>query len=551
MALRESLRGAVGALRTRPELFVLGGAIGLLQAALYALVLAGLSAVAPVATTLLEGVAVVVSLFVVLPLFVALYELALDPRPSEPTSAALRRAVGRSFGAYPRVLTTAAAVGLVSALLGVAVALGWYVVATAGRYGRYALADPGSPAAMESVVLLAAAALVGAYLGSTALRFADAVVVYEEREPVAALVASAVACRQNLSAVVGFAVAVVAIHLASIGALVGVSAAAPADGSFGQTGLIAVAVALHGVAVTLVAVCHAAFYRDHVAPAGRAVPESSRSPFRGRVGRRTAGRVVIAFVLVAALVSGAAAVRTLDPAVHSPPELGPLGTDDPDEAVRTAVATTSRANHRQVLYERNASDPGADYRVLKRAGYDHADRQLYVYFTKRDGEEFGGFFGDGTLAMLRPGGRLDGFTAYERGPWQVLAAPGWGLADGSAAATSAVVPGGDAGGWEVVSANASTLVVRYDDPNTIDDALGPRAYEGMTEPLANESHVTAVIDRERGVFRSVRLHVHSLETGTDRQYRVDYREVGTADLRRPEPIRDRRLAERLWDAVYY
>lgn len=551
MALRESIRAAGTALRARPELFALGGAIALLQAGLYALLRFGLSTMAPDATTLVETVAALLSLFVVLPLFVGLYEPTLRPVPSESRAAALRRAVATALRRYPDVLRTDALVALASGLLGLLAAIAWYVAATAGRYVRYALTDPGAPHAMESVYLLAGAALVGAFLGSTLLRFADAVTAFDDRRATAAVAASAIADRRHLLAVAGFAVAVVVVHLASLGALVGVAAAVPAAESALRPALVAVAVALYGVAVTVVGVLHAAFYRDHVAPVpGSAVPADGSS-IRRRLGVRSAARPALAVVLVVGLVAGAAAVRTLDPAVHSPPDAGPIATDDPDEAVRAAATVTAASNHRQVLYVRNASDPGRDYRVLGRSGVDHDDRRQYVYFTREDGEAFGGFFGEGTLAMLRPGGRLDGLTAYERESWSVLAAPAWGITDGAAAVENTVVPRGPDEGWRTVSANESALVVRLSAPESIEDAFGARTFGGSTPPLADESHVTVVVDREAGVLDEVRFHLHSLETGRNRQYRLEYRDVGAADLQRPEPIREPRLAERAWDAIYY
>jgi hypothetical protein len=550
MALRESLWGAASALRARPELFVLGGVLGFLQAGLYGVVAVAYAVVAPETGVLGEGVAVVFSLFVVRPLYVGLYELTLRPRPAEPSVAALRRAVATAVRRYPAALRAAAAAAVASLPFGTAAALAWYVAATAGRYARYRLGDPGAPAALESAVLLVAAALIGAFLGSFLFRFTDCLAGFDGHDTLAAVASSAAAARRHLASLAGFAGVVVTVHLGFLGAVLAVAAAAPTEpGSPAPVSVLVAAAALYGVAVTLTGVLHASFYRELVGPVGASTDASPS--LRRVVADRSSARVVLAVVLVVGLLAGASAVRTLDSAAHSSPELVELGTDDPDEAVRTAAATTAAANHRQVLYVRNASDPADDFRVQKRAGYDHADRRLYVYYTKRDGEEFGGFFADGTMALLRPGGRLDGLTAYERPPWQVVAAPGWGIADGPGAAESGVVPGGDTDGWRVVSANASTMVLRYDDPNTVDDAMGSSSFGGMTEPMANESHVTAIVDRERGVLESVRFHLHSLETGQNRQYRLEYREVGTADLERPAPISERRLAERLWDAVYY
>lgn len=195
MSLRDSL--AFARLRTHPELFVLGGALGVVQTVAYVA-----AAVLMAATVPIRGFATVVplvSLVPILPLFVALYELALHPDPEESAVASLRRAVATTARTYPRVLTTDLGVAAVSFGGGALVAAGWYVVATAGRYLRYVTADPGAPAALETVYLLGAAVVLGTLTTNVAFRFADVETAFHERRPVAAVVASARLARRTPS----------------------------------------------------------------------------------------------------------------------------------------------------------------------------------------------------------------------------------------------------------------------------------------------------------------------------------------------------------------
>lgn len=546
MALRVSLRGTVAALRVRPELFVLGGAIGLVQAGLLGI---WFSVLALDVGVFVDTYAVLGTLFVVLPLFVGLYELALRPAPEEPSVAALRRAVGTAVRRYPAVLRADAVAGVAAVPLGVAAALGWFVAVTAGRYVHYLLGDPATPATFESAVLLVGAALLGALLGSTLFRFGDCLAAFHDHDAVAAVARSASGGRRHLASLAGFAAVVVVVHLGSFVGLVVVVAASSNDPSVPVLGAAVAAVVLYGLAVTVVGVLHAVFFRDHVAPAaGSAGTDVSLRQF---VRGRSPARLALAVVLVVGLVSGAAAVRVFDPRIHSPPEQSPIATDDPDVAVRTAAGRTAASNRRQVLHVRNVSDPAGSYRVLTRSGFDYADRQRYAYFHHDDGVTNGAFYGDGTHALLRPNGDLTGALAYDRGPWSVLAVPIWGATRGGMPEETFVVPNDHVDGWQVVAANESAMVVRTSDPEGIGAALRSRGFRGTTRPLANESHLTVVIDRERGVLEEARFHLHSLETGRNFRYRMEYHEVGTADVERPEPIRDRWFVEGLWDALYY
>lgn len=307
------------------------------------------------------------------------------------------------------------------------------------------------------------------------------------------------------------------------------------------------AVVTDGLALTLTGVVHATFVDTHRS----ANPAPPAASVRAVVGSQSWGRWTLALVLVLAAVAGAAAVRTTDAGVYDAPDRGRIATNDPDAALEAAVTNTARSNHRRVLFVRNASDPNSSFRAFTRSGVDYEDRQLSVYFYRRNRVRFGGFYGEGTLAMLRSGGAVSGPLAYEAGNWSVLMVPATGLTGGGGELESSFVPAGPSGGWSVVSTNESTLVLRVTAADAIHAALGDRGLAGEADPLAPESRVTVVLDRERGVVETVRIHLHSLETGRNVRYRLEYRDVGSADLRRPGPIRDRRPPEWVWDAIYY
>ncbi|MFB6095814.1 MAG: hypothetical protein ABEJ74_00305 [Haloferacaceae archaeon] len=547
MSLREGLALAFARLRTHPELFVLGGALGVAQTVAYVATAALVAATVPVRG--FATVAPFVSLVPVLPLFVALYELALHPAPGESAVASLRRATATAARKYPRVILTDLGVTAVSFGGGALVAAGWYVVATGGRYARYVAGDPGAPAAFETVYLLGAAFVLGTLTTNVAFRFADVETAFHERRPVAAVAASVELARRNRLPIAGLAALLTVMQLLSLGV---VASANEVLTTAGQTataslGVLLAAVIVDGVAVTLTGVVHATFVESHRS----ANPRPRTASMRAVAGSWSRGQWTLAILLVLATVGGAVAVRTADAGVYDAPDRGRIATDDPDAALQAAVSNTARSNHRRVLYVRNASDPNSSFRAFRRSAVDYRDRQLSVYFHKPDGVRFGGFYGEGTLAMLRSGGRASGPLAYEAGNWSVLMVPATGLTGGGEELESSFVPAGPSSGWSVVSSNESTLVLRVTEADAIQDALGERTLAGETEPLAAESRVTVVVDRDRGVVERARIHLHSLETGRNVRYRLVYRDVGSADLRRPEPIRERRPPEWVWDAMYY
>lgn len=553
MALQKSFGDTTCHLRTQPELFVLGAGIAVIQIGLYTLFILGFELMVSTATTLIEFIAFTGSFILVFPLCVGIYELVLSPAPDESASKTLRRGVTIGAQRYRVVFRTDVLIAAASAFIGLFVGLGWYVIATIGRYVRYIVADPAAPSAFESLYLIGMAVVIGGFLGSFLFRFGDVLTAFYGHSPTAAVAKSAAACRKNIAPLFGLAAVLVGLQLSPIAILAGlskISLPASEPSSLALGALVLVAVALHAIVITVGSVLHATFFTHHISPYVETSYPSSLS-FGQFWSDQSLARWTVAIVLLLGLVSGAAAVRTIDPGVHSAPDITPITTDNPDEAVRVAAVTTASSSHRQTLYTRNRSNEESSYRLKVRSGIDYADRQTYVYYTREDGTEFGGFFGEGTMAMLRPGGQLVGLTAYQRGPWTVQAAPAWGISGGSASAEKMVVPNGPREGWQLIHANESRMVVRITESDAIQNALRGRSLDGLGTPLANQSHVTVIIDRKRGVLDEVHFQLHSESTARNHEYRLKYHEVGSANLKRPEVIQDRPLAETVWDAIYY
>lgn len=553
MALLKSFRETTRHLRTRPELFVLGAGIAVIQISLYTVFILGFELMVSSATTPIELIAFTGSFILILPLCVGIYELVLSPAPDDSASKTLRRGVTIGVQRYRAIFRTDVLIAAASGFIGLIVGLGWYVIATIGRYIQYIVADPAAPSAFGSLYLIGMAVVIGGFLGSFLFRFGDVLTAFYGYSPTAAVADSAAACRQNIAPLVGFAAVLVGLQLAPIALLAGlskVSLPASESSSLALRALVLVALALHAIVITVGSVLHATFFTQHISQYVETSYPVSLS-FGQFWSNPSLARWAVAIVLLLGLVGGAAAVRTIDPGVHSAPEVTPVTTDNPDEAVRIAAVTTASSSHRQTLYTRNRSNEKSAYRLKVRSGIDYADRQTYVYYTREDGTEFGGFFGEGTRALLRPGGQLVGLTAYQRGPWTVQATPAWGIAGGSASAENMVVPNGPREGWQLIHANESRMVVRITDSDSIQNALRGRSLDGLGTPLANQSHVTVIIDRKRSVLDEVHVQLHSEATARNHEYRLEYHEVGSADLKRPEAIQDRPLAETVWDAIYY
>ncbi|MFB6161590.1 MAG: hypothetical protein ABEJ61_10520 [Haloferacaceae archaeon] len=541
MTLRTSIRRAWRGGRTHPEVLLVGGVVAVLRGVVWAGVALAAPLVLPDVGRYLAPVAALVALVAVRPLSVGVYELVRRPAP-ESASASLGRAARTVRARYARVLAADAAVGAGVALAAGATAVAWLVVSTGLRYARYAALDPGEPHAMAAVYATAGAATLGALAGSFALRFADAVAAFDGAGPPAACRASVRAARVHPRSLLGFA-GLVTGSRATVGLVVGFLAAPATPG--GTALARAAGVAAGTVVGTGVAAVHAAHYGSLVAPvAAEASDDASTTRAWPRVRR------ALVVLLVVGLVVGAAAVRTADVRPRPEPSDSLPDADRPRRVVAVAGTNTAARSHRTALLARNASAPGAGYRPRVRSGVDYGDRQMYVHFAASDGDGAGGYFAEGTYALVRGDGGWWAGGAHRGGDWTTMPLPAWGTARPDPPSRTESVPTPDAD-WRLVERNASTLVVRASGPAAVRAALEPAAYEGMAAPMAADSRVTAYVDRERGVLDRVTFHLHSRETGEALDYRLEYRDVGTTDVRRPAALGDRGPLELAWDLVYY
>jgi hypothetical protein len=539
MTLRASIRTAWQGGREHPEVLLVGGTAAFLGTTVWATVAATLRVVLPAVGPYLAPAVALVATVAVRPLSVGVYELVLHPDPDEPVRGSLVRAARAVRERYWRVLATDVAVGTGVALASVAAAVGWLVASTGIRYVRYAVLDPGEPFAMEAVYLTAACAAIGGVTATFVLRFADAGSAFEGAGPVAACRASARAAREHPRSLLGFA-ALVAVVQGVSGLAVGLVGAPPTAGE------AAVVLGVGTVGVTTVAAVHATYYGSLVASA--ASREADAPAFRIRSWPWTRRALVV--LLLVGLVVGAAAVRVTDVRPRPEPSGSLPDADEPRRVIDVAGRNTAIRSHRTALLVRNASDADASYRPSVLAGVDYEDRRLYTYFVGSNGREAGGFFGEGTYALVQSGGRWEGSVARRSGNWTVMPLPAWGTIRPDPPARAENVPNPDAD-WRVVERNRTTLVLRATGPAAVRAALEPAAYGGMAEPMAADSRVTAYVDRDRAVLDRLTFHLHSTATGAAFDYRLEYREVGTADLRRPTPIRDRGPIEVAWDVLYY
>ncbi len=550
MSFRATTQDTFNRFSTHPELFLIGAAISVSQAILLITFELGVSTIVSLPRQLHIITVSALSFIFTLPLFVGLYTLSVHPDAEESSTESLRRALQTTISRYTAVLQTDILVIAVSGAIGLLTGLTWFVVATGGRYIRYLASDPAAPYPLETVYLVGAAVFLGGLFGSFIVRFADILTAFQTDSASSAVKHSATAARQHPLSFVSFAVVVGTIQLATLGVLSAVDAALlPGSTSLGFNPIdrLLLVSFVNSITLTLVGTLHGVFADHTIIPSTSQTALETR-PFLHGV---TPTRMAFVVILIASLVSGAVVVRTIDPGVHSPPEIQSITTEDPDAAVNAAVTNTMGQSHRQVLYMRNATDTEDSFVVFQEVGVDYADRQQYTYFRGNEDEKFGGFFGEGTMALLRAPGRYHGITTYTRGEWGVMMFPAWDLTDGAEAIAGSMLPSRDIPGWTVVSSNASTVVVRLTDPEAIRRAVGSQSFNGMAAPMANDSSMTVSIERETGVLTDVYLDVRSMETGRHFEYHLEYQEVGTADLQRPQPIQDRELLEWVWDAIYY
>lgn len=541
MSLLGDVVPAFRAFDRRPSLLWVGLAVGVVQAGTGFAASAAAGVVGPAGGQLVAPFAVGVAALFTLPLYAGIYvPIARPPAGARETLAVAAGAVGRR---YRRLLVANLLAAGVAVAFALVVGLLSLVVSTGARYARYALADPGVPYPMESVYLGMGSLFLGLWLGGLCVRFADVFVLFGDASPRHAWRSSLGFARLRPLSVLGFGATVTALHAAP--ALAGRFAAGFLGGGVAATVLqVGVTAALASVGIGLVGALQAVYFDRTVAPTVERTLETAAQSD----GVRWA-RVGLAAAVLVAAVGGAVFVRTAD--VRSVDRERAALPDDPAAAYDVAATNTGRSNHRRVVLARNLSDPNATLSVHQRSAVDYRDRQSYVYFRRAEsGQEFGSYFAEGTLAMRNSGGRASGLLAYQAGNWSVIAGPGYALASPGDIAESAI-PAPDGVRWTVVDRNASTFVLRAEDPGTIRELLSPESYAGMGGNMTDDSYLTVFVDRDRGVVSRAVFRLHSRETGRNFRYAVRFSEVGTADLRRPEELGPRRPLEWAWDAVYY
>ena len=570
MSLVAALGAAGDRLRNRPTLLAVGvgvsavvvarGAVGPVSRVLFDAVLPGTLAgrAAAGALAVLAGWVV---LGLLLPLYAAVYEPLFAPRRGPVgTLRAAARALRRRYADLAVAHLTVLGLCVVGAALAGAVL---FVASTVVSGVRYAVASPPAPPVGPFVDGAAVAALTGAALGFFLGQFADTLVV-AGHDPRRAWLASARFVVTHPLSALGY-VAVVGALLAPA-ALVGVAVeslgSSPsglaffADRDVFAVGPVlvpapwvgAAAAAVPGtVALALAAVVHATYTERAVTP----VVDDSPAPLRAADGAR---RVALVALVVLALVSGAAAVRTADLGVGDP-AAAPL-PDDPAAAYATARANTVDGSFRRVTSRRNGTDGG--YAVVELYAVDRRDRQNAALVAGPE-TAIGSFAGEGVL-LTDPGTPTD--SADGAAPLREAALnddgervrrplPGYGATVGSTV-VGADSDGPPDGAW-TAEREGSTLVLRTTDPEAVVAAAPrdsvPLARPENTSDATSDTRFVARVDRERGVLERVRFTIGSRTRGVTFDYRMRY-ETGV-DVRRPPSLGPRTAAEWAWDALYY
>ncbi len=529
MSVRETVLPALRA--THPVLFAIGIAVVLVQAVLQFMIAAVRALLPPVVGALVAPVGTLAVLALTVPLSVALYVPVAER--TESASATFRAAID-ALGDHYVDATLANMVAFAVAGVGaVGATLCYLVVATVYRYVLYLTSNPGSPAPTRIILelqLVVAASFVLAYL---ATRFADVAVVFDDAAPLTAWRESAAFARRRPVSFAGYAtLTLLLLGTASVITTLGPSVHAPTN----VFSMLAVVVLVGSTGVVIAGGIHAEYYRRTVRPG-----------LFDRVPAVPWARLGLAGFVVLAGIGGAGFVRTVDAGTGQSP-VADL-PEDPTAAYPVAANNTMQSNHRVVVRMRNESWDNGTVRTMRRAGVDRDDRQIYVYLYG-SGSAVGGYYGEGTLATLNGDAPADGQPmpppAGQTGEWSVLPVPGYGTVAqydlGGVPATGV--------NWTLTTSNESTLVYRVEGEDQVLAALW-EPYPGSQRPLAADSYVEVVVDREAGVLSHARIYLRSQETGHAYTYLVRYEEVGTADIERPTAIGDRGPVEWLWDIAYY
>lgn len=518
MALRDRVRAVDRSLT--PRLFVGAFVIALVQAPMVALA-ALFWGHAPwlwLGLGFVPASAVVVLLAVVtVPLFVGLYSQLRVETEADGFWSVARRHYADVF------VTTAAGLGfaILAGLAGISVVLGIHTAVQFTTYagGRIVPTD-------QTAILVAAGAvgLLGSWIAFLATRFGDVLVAFEDRSPWSAWFDSLRYVRRQPRTFLGYCLATTVAagpywigFLLSTRAFTNNPAAAPL-----------VVLTLGPIGIALAATTHVEFYRTSVRPALGGVPTG--------VPRR---RIAVVAVTVLVVLGGTATVRTVDAGFSgtAPDPLPEEATDVPAVAVENTLTTS----HRRV-FERTNGTNEQQFRTRRVREIDYGDRQLLTTRASPSEDVRPRVFNVEALTYVmflkeRPGGPMV--------LWPGIRSSGYG----NRAPESTNLSLGDAP-WRLVAESKSTATFRIDDPGEIAPVLEERRI-GYDEPLAEESRVTLVIDRDRGVVDRIAYEVRSRASGNRSTYVERYENVGTHDVRRPTWVGDRSLVDLTWDALYY
>ncbi|WP_135664063.1 hypothetical protein [Halorhabdus rudnickae] len=531
MGLREDIGPSLRAIR--PALVVVTAAVVLVATAVTSAVGLGLVAITD-NVTVAEIVGVPLMLVVTLPLLVALYAPLAGDRTG--LTATLRQSWNAVRTQY-RSLLVANSVALgVAVVAGIAAVLSWYVLATGLRLGMYVLVGSRFSSSLQILSELALAFWMGFGVGLLVTRFTDLFVVFEDANPWMAWRSSAGFARRHPSTFFGYALATIVLFRTATILLEYVTELWP------DSELVAVTtITVIGGASTLLWVAvHVGYVRGTV---------SASVPDRGSVTPLPWKRVAIGIAVLSVAVAGAGVVRVADVGAGQAP-IEPL-SNDPEAAYSTAIENTAEANHRVVMTSRNRS-ANESFTLSLRTGVDADDRRMYLYMYDENGTStVGGFMGEGTYATrFRGDAATDGSleATIATGNWQVRQLPAYVPAS-EIPEIALLAPDADP---QVSSSTDSTLVYRFNHPEAIGDAFqGDTTYQGSSGGFDDESTVKVVVDRERGTVGVVEATFRSRETGHAFDYRWQFQEVGTADIRRPEPVGSRKPMAWVWEAILY
>jgi hypothetical protein len=294
--------------------------------------------------------------------------------------------------------------------------------------------------------------------------------------------------------------------------------------------------------LTLVSTLHAAFYWRNVAPDE---PAENRSSHRRSITARSAARVSLAALVLLGLVVGSAAIRTAEVGVGSDAPAESISSDAPDEVVAVAVRNTAARSRTVDTYEVN----GTELDLFSRHSIDLTNRRQYSRVVHLSGELSEYYVSDSVLVTSISAPVSIQAKKQPYGPRS--ASTSWGSNVQHIYGTETIIPQPTSRGWQAVETTQTEMVAELSDPEQIATVFGETRLGGSTPPLAPDSRVTVTVDRQRGVLESVSLHLNSTATGETHSWEVVYRDAGSTRVAWPAGVREKRLREHLFDALYY